>query len=271
MARPEACSRSCRILAGGALFAVCCGALPIAALADGCPDAGQDIATDRPSVTNSSLVVPTGSLQAENGMNWTAHPGQSTLDGPNTRLRLGVTHCTEMLVDLPNYTGGVSGHGPSGFSDVAPAIKHQFGDLPEGTSLSATVGLALPTGARAILGSGYNPYLQFPWTQQIAEGWTAGGMLSTTWLTGSPVSTTLVQPSFLIDRQIGSQADVFAEYIGDFQTRGGLPQHILNFGGSYRLSRTQQIDFHAGAGLNRNSPSYFIGIGYSVRFDGLGG
>jgi hypothetical protein len=36
--------------------------------ADGCPTAGDEIATDRPDVTNSSLVVPLGSLQAENGV-----------------------------------------------------------------------------------------------------------------------------------------------------------------------------------------------------------
>jgi Putative MetA-pathway of phenol degradation len=72
----------------------------------------------------------------------------------------------------------------------------------------------------------------------------------------------------LIDRQIGPHADVFAEYIGDYQTRG-LPVHELKFGGSYRLTQRQQIDFHAGFGLNRNSPDYFVGVGYSLRFDGL--
>jgi hypothetical protein len=110
-----------RALAGVLPFAALCGALPGNAFADSCPDASQDISTDRPSVTNLSSVVPTGSLQMENGINWTAHPGQGALDGPNTRLRFGVAGCTEMLVDLPDYTGGMSGHGPSGFSDVAPS------------------------------------------------------------------------------------------------------------------------------------------------------
>jgi hypothetical protein len=120
----------------------------------------------------------------------------------------------------------------------------------------------LPTGARRISGSGYNPYIQFPWSQQLAEGWTVAGMLSTTWLTGS---TVVVQPSFLIDRQIGPRSDVFAEYVGAFQTRG-VPNEFLNFGGSYRLTQTQQVDFHAGFGINR-PPDYFVGIGYSFRFD----
>src|SRR5580700_7682071 len=206
-------------------IASCSFASTGASAADVCPDASQDIVTDRPSVTNSSVVVPTGSLQMENGINWTAHPGQDALDGPNTRFRLGIADCTEMLVDLPDYTGGIDGHGPGGFSDIAPAIKHQFGGLPQGTNLSATAGLALPTGTNAISGSGYNPYLQFPWTQDLGEGWTAGGMISTTWLTGQPVSETVFQPSFLIDRQISPHSDVFAEYIGDYQTRG-LPGQV---------------------------------------------
>jgi hypothetical protein len=239
-----------------------------AARAEGCPDASQDIVTDRPSVTNSSIVVPGGSLQMENGITWTQHPGQGALDGPETRLRLGLGGCTEMLVDVPDYTGGVSGHGASGFSDVAPAIKHQLQGLPTGLNASVTAGLAFPTGATAISGNGYNPYLQLPWTKDLGDGWTAGGMFSTTWLTGQPQSTTVLQPSVLMDRQVGEHADVFAEYIGDYLTRG-LPSQVMNFGGSYRLTQTQQIDFHAGFGMNRNSPDYFIGIGYSLRFDGL--
>jgi hypothetical protein len=35
------------------------------------------------------------------------------------------------------------------------------------------------------------------------------------------------------------------------------------------LSRTQQVDFHVAFGLNHNSPAYLLGVGYSVRFDGL--
>ena len=40
----------------------------VPARAQDCPTGADPIATDRPDVTNSSLVVPTGSLQAENGI-----------------------------------------------------------------------------------------------------------------------------------------------------------------------------------------------------------
>jgi len=57
----------------------------IAAKADSCPVIGDEIATDRPDVTNSSVVVPAGSLQIENGINFSARDSDRFLDGTNTR------------------------------------------------------------------------------------------------------------------------------------------------------------------------------------------
>jgi hypothetical protein len=37
----------------------------------------------------------------------------------------------------------------------------------------------------------------------------------------------------------------------------------------YRLSKTQQVDFRVAISLNRNTPGYIVGVGYSFRIDGL--
>src|ERR1700719_199471 len=66
-----------------------------------CSNSETDIATDRPDVTNSSLVVPRGSVQVENGINWTTRQSETVIDGSNSRVRFGVTRCTEVLFDLP--------------------------------------------------------------------------------------------------------------------------------------------------------------------------
>src|SRR5271163_4331056 len=73
------------------------------AAADTCPQPGSEIATDRPDVTNSSLVVPQGSFQQENGVNIAGRDGGQIFDGTNTRLRFGVAQCFEVLVDIPTY------------------------------------------------------------------------------------------------------------------------------------------------------------------------
>src|SRR5579863_9424385 len=86
--------RTCLVL----LFAVI-GA--VSARADRCPTANDEIATDRPDVTNSSVVVPSGSIQSENGVNLSSRNGSQIIDGTNTRWRLGIASCLELLVDLP--------------------------------------------------------------------------------------------------------------------------------------------------------------------------
>ncbi len=58
------------------------------------------------------------------------------------------------------------------------------------------------------------------------------------------------------------------EYVGDYPENGS-PAQLLNSGAVYRISPTQQLDFHVALGLNRNAPSYIVGVGYSVRFDEL--
>ena len=67
---------------------------------------------------------------------------------------------------------------------------------------------------------------------------------------------------------MGSRSDVFIEYIGDYRM-GGVPTQTFNSGYAYRITKTQQLDFHIGAGLNNNSPVFFIGFGYSFRLDDL--
>src|SRR5438128_1718978 len=50
-----------------------------------CPTAKDEIATDRPDVTNSSIVVPVGSLQNENGANFSMRDEGRIIDGTNSR------------------------------------------------------------------------------------------------------------------------------------------------------------------------------------------
>ena len=88
-----------------------------------------------------------------------------------------MTHCVELLVDLPDYFRPVHGRDPTGFLDVMPAVRVQLGPLPGGIVFSATAGLGFPTGASRISGSGYNPYIQFPWTREIGGGWGLSGCL----------------------------------------------------------------------------------------------
>lgn len=251
-----------------ALALVFVAAAPALAQAGECPTSASEIATDRPDVTNSSLVVPTGSLQGENGINTTRRGLDKTFDGTNSRLRLGIANCLEILVDVPNYFGRLKGDADSGFGNVAPAIKWQFGSLPEPWNLSVTAGAGLPTGSPKIAGPGLQPYLQFPWSYEIGGGWGTSGMVTTFFFPSDPANKQTTEATFVLERKVTERASLFVEYVGDYPSRGSSVQ-LFNTGGGYLLTRTQQIDFHVAFGLNRNSPNYIVGLGYSFRFDDL--
>src|ERR1700730_4334194 len=238
------------------------------AQADNCPTAKDEIATDRPDVTNSSLVVPVGSLQSENGVNVSARDGGRTIDGTNTRWRLGVAPCLELLLDLPTYFANIRRPGSSGFSDVAPAIKWQVSPIPGKVDLSLVFGMALPTGAVDIAGRGAQPYLQLPWSWELSESWGVSGMLTEFFRPSDVTTKRMTETTFAIEKKLTEKASLFVEYVGDYPENAG-PSQLLNSGGLYHLSPTQQVDFHVAFGLNHNAPNYVVGIGYSFRFDGL--
>jgi hypothetical protein len=243
--------------------------LPIAAFAE-CPAAIDAIATDRPTISNASSVVPYASLQWENGASAVRGSEITTYDLPETRLRLGIAGCTELLVDLPDYTHATGRGGIDGASNIAPAVKHQFQDLPDGLTLSGTVGIFLNSGDKAIAGPGPAPYAQLPWSVDLGGGWSANGMLSETLHPRGPNGNGASQTSLYLDRTIAENYDLFVEYANDYQ-RHSAALNRVGIGASCRLAPTRQIDFAIGSGLNRASPDLFVTLGYSLRFDRLFG
>ena len=240
----------------------------IAAKADSCPGIGDEIATDRPDVTNSSVVVPAGSLQIENGINVSARDSDRFLDGTNTRLRAGIANCLEFLVDMPTYSASVHGSKNSGLSDVTPALKWQISPVPGKVDLSAVFGVALPTGSVRIAGPGAQPYLQFPWSWELPRGWGLSGMFTEFFRPSDPASKLITEATFVVEKRVTERASLFVEYVGDYPHNGSSAQ-LLNWGGLYHLTPNQQVDFHVALGLNHNAPSYIVGVGYSIRFDEL--
>jgi hypothetical protein len=238
------------------------------AKAEGCPTAKDEIATDRPDVTNSSIVVPVGSFQSENGANFRSQDGGQFIDGTNTRWRLGIAPCLELLLDLPTYFATVRGPGSSGFTDVAPAIKWQVSPIPGKIDLSLVAGVALPTGAVNIAGPGAQPYLQMPWSWELHDGWGVSGMVTEFFRPSDLNIPRITETTFAIEKKVTEKASLFVEYVGDYPENSS-PSQLFNSGGLYRLNPTQQVDFHVAFGLNRNAPSYIVGVGYSFRIDGL--
>lgn len=240
----------------------------IDAKADGCPTTKDEMDTDRPDVTNSSIVVPAGSFQSENGVNFRSQDGSQIIDGTNTRWRLGIAPCLEVLMDLPTDFSALHGPGSSGFTDVTPAVKWQISPVPGRIDLSLVAGVALPTGALNVAGPGPQPYLQMPWSWALENGWGLSGMLTAFFRPADLATKQITEATFVIEKSVTEKTKLFVEYVGDYPENSG-PSELFNCGGLYHLSPTQQVDFHIAVGLNHNAPSYIVGVGYSFRIDGL--
>ena len=233
-------------------------------------DAAEPIATDRPAVTNSSVVVPAGSLQMENGFLEARSQGQSVVDGPESLIRFGVTKSTEFRITVPDYFYNLNtGRAPgSGFGDLVFGIKQQLGPTPGKFDMSVILFLSFPTGANTVSSGGYDPGLQVPWSRALPANWTAAGMFSVYWPTQGHTRNVTGESTFLLDRQLTKLWDAFVEYAGDFPEFAG-PRHLLHFGTALKLAKHHQIDFHVGVGLSSAAVDHLIGIGYSFRFQAI--
>lgn len=220
------------------------------------------ISTDRPSVANSSFVVPRGYLQAENGLLVTSFQGQSVLDLPETNLRFGLLDKTELRFEVPDYFQALNGSSVSGFGDMAVGVKHQLGPIPENFNLAVIAFMSFPTGARNVSSHGYDPGLQLPWALPLSRNWTASGQTAFYWPTAAGKRNFTGETTFVLDRQFSKAWDAFVEYAGDFSENTSSRQ-ILHFGSSYKVTPRQQIDFQFAAGMSHAAPHVFFGVGYS--------
>ncbi len=242
------------------------GSSAVDAKAQQCGDGAQTpISTDRPQVTNSSVVVPCGSLQFENGVQVTGAGGQHGPDFPETSVRFGIARKTELRFATPNYfRNDPTASGANGFSDLALGFKQQLGPV-RGFDVSVVGSVSLPTGANALSSHGYDATVQLPWSRALTKAWTLAGQVGVAWPTESGRHDATGQASVYFDRQLTAPLDAYVEYSGDYPQRGG-PQHLIDFGAAYKPRPHQQLDVHCGFGLSAAAPDYVVGVGYSVRF-----
>ena len=194
---------------------VLCGAVLLASLprpARTATDSDVVIATDRPSVTNSSVVVPEGGIQLENGFLATNTAGQYVLDFPESNLRYGLLEKTELRLAVPDYFHDLPAGETrtSGFGDAAVGVKQQLGPM-RGFDVSVIAFLSVPTGAQDVSSHGYDPGLQLPWSRKLSEDWTMEGQLAFYWRTVDGNRNSTGEATVLLDRQLNQPCVVFVE------------------------------------------------------------
>jgi len=226
------------------------------------------IDTNRPSFCQSGIVVPRGTLQLENGSQYQhLQHGGDYFDIPETEVRIGATRRLELQMFVPQY---VLVHGPSqsfegasGLNEVG--LKTQLIDR-EHLSASLVTAVNIPSGMRRISGSVAQPVLRLPYSIHLGKRWAVCGMQSL--IINGPGGEVQWQPFAMVTRSLSPTSSAFAEYAGFFTQNSHRPSfQVAHFGAVKNIKTYHQVDAHFGFGLNRSSPSAFVGVGYSFRIN----
>jgi hypothetical protein len=226
-----------------------------------------ELLTDRPDFTETSFVVPKGSLQVEGGFTYeNGSDGERSFNAPELLLRYGLARRTELRLGLPDYIRvRGSGSRASGFGDTYVGFKHQLGPngAPYGFALIPAV--TLPTGGDQVSSDRVDPEIVLTWTRDLSEVWSVGGILGFAWPTEDDERNSTFFPTVSFGRPLSARWGMFIEWAAEFPERGG-DVHLLHHGYTYALSRVSQADVHLGLGVSRAAPDFFIAGGYAIRY-----
>jgi hypothetical protein len=111
--------------------------------------------------------------------------------------------------------------------------------------------VVLPSGATGVAGAGVQPSVQFPWSWELRDGWSLAGMITEFFRPLDPISQLVTQATFVIEKKVSEKAGLFTD-VGYYPDNSGSRQ-LINSGGTYRITPTQQVDFHVALGLNHRA------------------
>jgi hypothetical protein len=224
-----------------------------------------ELLTDRPDFTETSVVVPRGSLQLETGFTATdGADGGRILNAPELLLRYGLGPRTELRLGLPDYLLA-RGHERFGqFGDTYLGVKQQLRPSGARTALALIPAVVLPTGGKRVTSHRVDPEFVLAWSQELSAVWSVGGILGLAWPTEQSKRNRTFSPTISFGRTLSSRWETFFEWAAEFPDRGGNV-HLFHHGYTYSVTRASQADLHFGFGLSRAAPNFFIGGGFAVR------
>ncbi|MCS0633540.1 transporter [Telluria mixta] len=263
---------SCACLLAGIL------ALPAARAAD-----DDIINPDRPDVAESSQVVGAHRVQLEAGLQWDRQRDPDahvrTLTMP-TMLRIGLSPTLELRLETEGRTIAHASNPDTGvhtvdagWAESAASVKwhvvDQDGMRP---SVGLIAGVALPTGSRALRGTGFRPSLMLPADWDLGHDWSLSvmpgvGRDSDEGNSGAGAHYTYGVFAAALGKAFSERLRGFVEVAAPRIARAahGGTQAVADAGVSWLVNRDCMLDAMVVHGLNRNTPDLSLAFGISVR------
>ncbi|HEY4595103.1 MAG TPA: transporter [Thermoanaerobaculia bacterium] len=255
----------------------------VALLALAAPLAAQDfsglkepINPDRPDFTNGPLLVEPGHLQIETGYTYTRLGEESSQTLGEILLRYAFNDRWEGRLGLNSYQWIDPGMGErriSGFQDPSVEVKIRLNDAeaehrPHGVpAMGLLVSTTIPVGARALTADVWQPRAALALHWDLPANWSLESNLGGARLADGDQRFDQFFASLSAGFQLNEKLGGFLEgYAFSKESADGDATEYADVGLAYLLSNDLQLDIRVGTGLAQPHPSWFTGLGLSVRF-----
>lgn len=240
----------------------------------------DEIATDRPDFVESAQVVGKGHFQIETSVarETTRRDGiKATLSSTPTLFRFGINDTWEARLETDGRLWAkAEGYGvtvrSNGWADTSLGLKWQ---MQKGDEKTAKPGMAwlfhadLDSGSRQFRGQGVRPSVRFVAEYELANEMSLGlmpgivfdknddGKRFTSGLFGLVLGKGWTE-------QWRSFIELSLQQIASTKNGGNVA--TFDVGTAYLINKHTQIDFVVSRGLNKNTPDWNLGAGFSIKF-----
>ena len=242
--------------------------------------AQDDLVTDRPDQTESSVTVLEGHWQLESGWTMTRDDdgGLSTKmnELPGTLVRIGVSRAWELrfgwsglVREATTWEGIRTDVEGAGDAELGAKVylREERGAAPEVALLFST---SVPVGDDDLTSGRFDPSFRLSLADTLSDRLSLGYNLGMEWATDDETGDrhTLSRGIYTVALGIslGERTGAFVELYGDVSASDtGSPAHSFDGGFTWLLTDTLQLDLAGGVGLSDAASDWFVGLGVSLR------
>lgn len=239
------------------------------------------LVTDRPDQTESTAIVPRGSVQIEAGAKRDVDEvdGEKTIsDGVgNFLLRIGLSRIAELRLGWNGLTArdqrsGTVSNRISGQTDASLGAKfHLATEKGRRPAMAVIAFVSVPSGRDEFTSDGFDPGALFAFSHTISDriglGYNAGLVFESTAPEGEDRQTLstwtyAIASGFSLSEKVGTFVEVFGSAPA---SASGSSAHSFDAGLTWLVRPNLQLDTSAGVGLNDGATDWFVSVGFSVR------
>jgi hypothetical protein len=221
----------------------------------GAVNADEELLTDRPDFTETTVAMAPGRFQVEGGFTVARGVAVERVNAPEALLRLGLLRGAELRLgmdsEFANETVSGSGEGYVGFK-----LQLASGDAPLGLALiPAVTGPLWKNDAGEPEAGGE---IVAAWSRALPDPWSVAGMFGVSFADENVYGATVS-----LARSLGERWGTFLEWAGESTDEG--QSNLIHHGYTFGLGANAQVDTHFGLALGEEPLDWFFGAGLAIR------